>query len=93
MAVFPPAAVAVYAEQPSGSPRNVLPVRLAALEPRGRPRAAAGGRPRPGGPPWVDGLAADVTAAAVAELMVEPGADLWFVVKAAEVAIHGVGGS
>jgi hypothetical protein len=25
--------------------------------------------------------------------MVEPGADLWFVVKAAEVAIHGVGGS
>ena len=41
--------------------------------------------PRPGGPPWVDGLAADVTAAAVAELTVEPGADLWFVVKAAEV--------
>ena len=68
------------------------PVRLAALEPVGdlvRLRAVA----RPGGPPWVDGLAADVTAAAVAELVVEPGADLWFVVKAAEVAIHGVGGS
>jgi len=92
VAVFPPAAVAVYAEKPSGSPRNVLPVRLAALEPVGdlvRLRAVA----RPGGPLWVDGLAADVTAAAMAELMVEPGADLWFVVKAAEVAIHGVGGS
>ena len=91
VAVFPPAAVAVYAEPPSGSPRNVLPVRLAALEPVGdlvRLRAVA----RPGGPLWVDGLAADVTAAAMAELMVEPGADLWFVVKAAEVAIHGVGG-
>jgi molybdate transport system ATP-binding protein len=89
VAVFPPVAVAVYADPPSGSPRNVLPVRLAAMEPVGdlvRLRATA----RPGGPSWVDGLAADVTAAAVAELMVEPGADLWFVVKAAEVAIHGV---
>ena len=75
VAVFPPAAVAVYAEKPSGSPRNVLPVRLAALEPVGdlvRLRAVA----RPGGPLWVDGLAADVTAAAMAELMVEPGADV-----------------
>jgi len=92
VAVFPPSAVAVYAEPPSGSPRNVLPVRLAALEPVGdlvRLRAVA----RPGGPLWVDGLAADVTAAAMAELMVEPGADLWFVVKAAEVAIHGASGS
>ncbi len=88
VAVFPPSAVAVYADPPSGSPRNVLPVRLAALEPVGdlvRLRAAA----RPDGPAWVDGLAADVTAAAVADLAVEPGADLWFVVKATEVAVHG----
>ncbi|MCY7343882.1 MAG: ATP-binding cassette domain-containing protein, partial [Pseudonocardia sp.] len=35
VAVFPPSAVAVYAQRPSGSPRNVLPVRLAAIEPRG----------------------------------------------------------
>ncbi len=91
VAVFPPSAVAVYADPPAGSPRNVLPVRLAGLEPIGdlvRLRAAA----RPGGPPWVDGLAADVTAAALADLVVEPGADLWFVVKAAEVGIHGAGG-
>ncbi len=91
VAVFPPSAVAVYTDPPSGSPRNVLPVRLAALEPVGdlvRLRATV----RPGGPSWVDGLAADVTAAAVADLAVEPGADLWFVVKAAEVGIHGAGG-
>ncbi|MDT7615071.1 MAG: molybdate transport system ATP-binding protein [Pseudonocardiales bacterium] len=87
VAVFPPSAVAVYASPPSGSPRNVLPVRLAAIEPRGdtvRLRAGA----VEGGPEWVDGLAADVTPAAVADLAVEPGAELWFVVKATEVGIH-----
>jgi molybdate transport system ATP-binding protein len=92
VAVFPPSAVAVYADPPTGSPRNVLPVRLVGLEPIGdlvRLRAAA----RPGGPMWVDGLAADVTAEAVADLAVEPGADLWFVVKAAEIGIHGFRGA
>ncbi|OLT13367.1 molybdenum ABC transporter ATP-binding protein [Pseudonocardia sp. CNS-139] len=87
VAVFPPSAVAVFPEPPKGSPRNVLPVRLATVEPRGdvvRLRAA----PAPGGPPWVDGLAADVTPAAVADLGVEPGAELWFVVKATEVQVY-----
>ena len=92
VAVFPPSAVAVYADPPKGSPRNVLPVRLAGMEPIGdlvRLRAA----PRPGGPAWVGGLAADVTAAAIADLAPEPGEDLWFVIKAAEVGIHGAGGA
>jgi molybdate transport system ATP-binding protein len=87
VAVFPPSAVAVHRHRPDGSPRNVVPVRLAALEPHGevvRLRAGAS----PGGPPWVEGLAADVTPAAVAELAVEPGDDLWFSVKATEVAVH-----
>jgi len=90
VAVFPPSAVAVYAQPPHGSPRNVLPVRLTSIEPRAdvvRLRAA----PRPGGPAWLEGLAADVTPAAVADLAVEPGADLWFVVKATEVGIHATG--
>jgi molybdate transport system ATP-binding protein len=90
VAVFPPSAVAVFAERPHGSPRNVLAVCVAAIEPHGdvvRLRAAA----VPGGPAWVDGLAADVTPAAVAELAVEPGARLWFAVKATEVAIHAAG--
>jgi molybdate transport system ATP-binding protein len=90
VAVFPPSAVAVFAQRPHGSPRNVLPVLLSAIEPRGdvvRLRAA----PVPGGPVWVDGLAADVTPAAVADLAVEPGARLWFAVKATEVAVHPAG--
>ena len=37
------------------------------------------------------GFAADVTPAAVADLAVEPGARLWFAVKATEVAIHAAG--
>ncbi|SHL15897.1 molybdate transport system ATP-binding protein [Pseudonocardia thermophila] len=87
VAVFPPAAVSVFAQEPKGSPRNVFPVRLAAIEPRGdvvRLRASA----VPGGPGWVDGLAADVTPAAVADLGLEPGMVLWFAVKAAETAVY-----
>jgi molybdate transport system ATP-binding protein len=87
VAVFPPAAVAVFDERPHGSPRNVLPVRLAAIEPRGdvvRLRAA----PAPDGPAWVDGLAADITPAAVADLAAEPGAHVWFAVKATEVQVY-----
>ncbi|WP_423716749.1 sulfate/molybdate ABC transporter ATP-binding protein [Actinomycetospora cinnamomea] len=89
VAVFAPSAVAVHRERPGGSPRNVLPVRLAGLEPRGEVvRLRAG--PSPGGPPWAEGLAADVTPAAVAELGVGPGDDLWFAVKATEVSVHPV---
>jgi molybdate transport system ATP-binding protein len=90
VAVFPPSAVAVFAERPHGSPRNVVPVRLAAVEPHGdlvRMRAAV----REGGPAWADGLAADVTPGALVDLPVEPGAALWFAVKAAEVTIHPAG--
>ncbi|SFM58965.1 molybdate transport system ATP-binding protein [Pseudonocardia ammonioxydans] len=89
VAVFPPSAVSVHAERPEGSPRNVFRVRVAALEPRGdtvRVRAAAPAS----GPDWVDGLAADVTPAAVADLGVEPGHAMWFAVKATEVAVHGM---
>jgi molybdate transport system ATP-binding protein len=47
--------------------------------------------PREGGPEWLDGLAADVTPAAVADLGAEPGVPLWFAVKATEVEIHRAG--
>ena len=85
-AVFAPAAVAVHRERPSGSPRNALPVRIAALEPRGdvvRVRATG---------PSGTGLSADVTPAAVAELGISAGEEVWFVIKATEVAIHPVSG-
>ena len=90
VAVFPPSAVSVFRDEPKGSPRNVLRVTLAAIEPQGdtvRLRAS----PPAGGPGWLEGLAADVTLAAAAELAVEPGAELWFAVKATEVAVHPAG--
>ncbi len=91
VAVFPPTAVSVFRERPDGSPRNVFAVTLAALEPHAevvRMRAA----PPDGGPPWLDGLAADVTPAAVADLNAEPGTPLWFAVKATEVGVHPAAG-
>ena len=91
VAVFSPTAVAVYADRPAGSPRNVFPASVGGLEPHGdliRMRAARG----TDGPPWVDGLAADLTAAAVADLRLEPGTRIWLAVKAAEVALHPVAG-
>lgn len=84
-AVFAPSAVAVHRDRPHGSPRNTIPVRLTGLEPRGdvvRVRGAVRDCP----------LAADVTPAAVADLSLVPGDEVWFVVKAAEVAIHPVSG-
>jgi molybdate transport system ATP-binding protein len=90
VAVFPPAAVAVFAQRPHGSPRNVVPVRVAAVEPHGDLVRLRAGR-APGGPVWAEGLAADVTPGALVDLPVEPGAELWFAVKAAEVTIHPAG--
>lgn len=87
VAVFRPVAVAVHLDRPHGSPRNVFPAVVAALEPHGdliRLRAGAA----TGGPPWVAGLAADLTPEAVAELALEPGNPVFLVVKATEVAVY-----
>ena len=46
---------------------------------------------RDGGPAWAEGLAADVTPAALLDLPAEPGAEVWFAVKATEVTIHPAG--
>ena len=86
VAVFTPAAVAVFQDQPHGSPRNIVEITVAELDSRGATiRVRAGGQPD-GGP----GLAADITADAAAELRVVPGMRLWFAVKAQEVSIHPV---
>lgn len=86
VAVFSPAAVAVYRDLPHGSPRNTVAVTVAELDGRGpgiRVRAAeqADGAP---------GLAADITPAAAAELHLAPGERVFFAVKAQEVAIQPV---
>jgi molybdate transport system ATP-binding protein len=80
VAVFTPAAVAVYLDQPEGSPRNVVHDRVAALEPNGTLVRVRG----------VGGLAADITPVAAVELGLHTRADVWLAVKAAEVAIYPV---
>ncbi|MGH3864818.1 MAG: sulfate/molybdate ABC transporter ATP-binding protein [Pseudonocardiaceae bacterium] len=80
VAVFTPAAVAVYLDPPKGSPRNVVHDRVAALEPNGTLVRVRG----------VGGLAADITPAAAVELGLHTGAGVWLVVKATEVAIYPV---
>nr|WP_218891620.1 ABC transporter ATP-binding protein [Actinomycetospora corticicola] len=90
VALFSPTSVAVYREPSKGSPRTMVPVRLAAMEPHGELVRLRAGVPD-GGPGWVDGLAADVTPAAVADLGADPGDELWFSVKAAEVEVYPAG--
>ncbi|GAB0101042.1 ATP-binding cassette domain-containing protein [Nocardia sp. JMUB6875] len=83
-AVFSPVAVAVHVEHPEGSPRNVFRVRVSELEDRGglvRVRALDG-------PGAAAGLAADLTPAAVAQLGLTPGMDVYFAVKATEVDVY-----
>jgi molybdate transport system ATP-binding protein len=84
LAVFSPAAVAVYRELPHGSPRNSIRVRVAELD-------ADGARVRVRGYEQVDGapgLAADITTESVAGLRLAVGDEVWFSVKAQEVALH-----
>jgi molybdate transport system ATP-binding protein len=79
-AAFRPAAVAVYRDEPHGSPRNVWAGRVAAVEPHGDAvRVQVTGSPS---------VLADVTPAAVAELALVPGAAVWVSVKASEVEVY-----
>ena len=78
VAVFTPAAVAVYTDPPKGSPRNVIQDRITALEPNGTLVRVRSTR----------GLAADITPAATVELGLRTSTKVWFVVKAAEVAVY-----
>jgi len=83
-AVFSPAAVAVYRERPAGSPRNVFRVRVAELTDRGgvvRVHAAERGD-------GAAGVVADLTPAAVAELGIVSGDEVYFTVKAGEVQVY-----
>ncbi len=84
IAVFAPAAVAVYQGPPHGSPRNTLEVTVAALDTRG-PAVLVRGQEQPDGAP---GLAAEITVDAAAELRLTPGDRVWFSIKALEVSLY-----
>ncbi|PRX50251.1 molybdate transport system ATP-binding protein [Prauserella shujinwangii] len=86
VAVFAPGAVAVHpaGAPPKGSPRNTVGAVVGGLEPHGavvRLRAVDG-------EDWAEGVTADLTPSAVAELGLEPGTPVRLAVKATAVAIH-----
>jgi molybdate transport system ATP-binding protein len=84
VAVFPPTAVAVYPDQPHGSPRNTVEVTVAELDIRGSAVLVRGREQLDGGP----GLAAEITVDAATELRLAPGGRVWFSVKAHEVTLY-----
>ncbi|MFD4369286.1 sulfate/molybdate ABC transporter ATP-binding protein [Rhodococcus sp. NPDC058521] len=82
VAVFAPSSVGIHVHTPEGSPRNTFRVIVSEMETRGnviRVRGATESGLE---------LSADVTAAAVAELDLVPGASVYFAVKATEVGLH-----
>lgn len=83
VALFSPAAVAVYRDKPHGSPRNTVEVTIAELDSHG-PAIRIRAEEQPGGAP---GLAADITADSAAELRLTAGERVYFSVKAQEVTL------
>jgi molybdate transport system ATP-binding protein len=77
VAAFPPSAVSVFLTDAHGSPRNSFPVTITDLEQHGdQIRVRAGG------------MSADITPAASADLGLAPGTTVYFVIKAATVAVY-----
>ena len=77
---FSPDAVSLHREHPEGSPRNVWVGQVARVETHaGRVRV------------WLDSpfpLSAEVTPAALADLPLRPGSEVWASVKASQVSVH-----
>jgi molybdate transport system ATP-binding protein len=81
-AVVAPRSVSLWRSRPNGSPRNVWPGRAAGLDLLGdRVRVRVDARPGPS-------LVAEVTPAAVAELGLAEGSEVWVSVKATEVRAY-----
>jgi len=79
-AVVHPRNVALHRSQPEGTPRNVWSGRIAGLDQQGdRVRVTVGGKPE---------LVAEVTTAAVRDLHLAEGGEVWVSLKAAEVAVY-----
>ena len=81
---FAPSAVSLHRSRPEGSARNAWPGRVSGVEHHGASvRVAVDARPN---------VLADVTTAAVAELDLVPGREVWASVKATEVHVDPSGG-
>ena len=82
LATFPPAAVALFTEEPHGSPRNTWRVRVTGIDPRGATVRVL--LELPDGQP----LTADLTAQGVAALGVRIGDSVLAQVKATQVTLY-----
>jgi molybdate transport system ATP-binding protein len=81
-AVIPPSGVSLWRTRPDGSPRNVWRGRAAGLDLLGdRVRVRVDASPQPS-------LVAEVTPAAVAELGLAEGSEVWVSIKATEVRVY-----
>jgi molybdate transport system ATP-binding protein len=83
VALFKPAAVAVYRDEPHGSPRNTIEVTVAELDSHG-PVIRVRAEEQPDGAP---GLAADITAGSASDMRLTSGDRVFFSVKAQEVTL------
>ncbi|MGU3499310.1 sulfate/molybdate ABC transporter ATP-binding protein [Mycobacterium sp. C31M] len=84
VALFRPATVAVHLTAPHASPRNIIEVPIAELDMHGSTVRVRGAEQPDGG----TGLAADITAAAAADLDLQLGQSVFLVVKTQEVQLH-----
>jgi molybdate transport system ATP-binding protein len=83
-AAFRPSAVSLFTNRPDGSPRNVWPGRILAIEPHGEGvRIDVGGAPDA-----ASSILAEVTPGAVADLGLQPGSTVWASVKALDVEVY-----
>lgn len=79
-AAIPPHSVSVWRVRPEGSPRNVWPGVAAGLDLQGdRVRVRVEGRPT---------IVAEVTPAAVADLQLDQGGEVWVSFKATDVSVY-----
>ncbi|MFV2196620.1 ABC transporter ATP-binding protein [Nocardiopsis sp. LOL_012] len=82
LVAFPPRAVALYSERPHGSPRNMWRLTVEGIERFGDQVRVRLSGPAP--------LAADISPAALADLGLSRGTEVWAGVKAAEVECYPV---
>ncbi len=81
---FPPSAVSLFLERPTGTPRNLWYGTVAGLEPHGdQVRVEIADVPGPG-----SAVLAEITPAAVAELGLDPGSGVWAGVKASAISAY-----
>lgn len=80
LATIEPSAVALHAERPHGSPRNVWATSIELVETLGTRTRVLLGAPLP--------LTVELTTAARDELHLEPGTEVWAAVKATEIDVQ-----